>query len=195
MKPQRYENLLRLIDEIRPGRILEIGVWRCHQALAMIERAQAYQETVEYWGFDLFEPMSDEMKTLETAKSRPALSLEAATALLATTGAEIHLTKGNTRQTLPQKISSMPPMDFIFIDGGHSVATIKSDWLQVAHLMHGRTVAVLDDVYPDDRSIGAQAVVDIISDHPAYVTRLLEPVDEIHGRRIQLAEIRVASRA
>ena len=71
------------------------------------------------------------------------------------------LIKGNTRDTLPSYVA-----DFVYIDGGHSVATIRSDYEAVK----GSHVIVFDDYYrpdakggcPDLKKFGANAIVDAI---------------------------------
>jgi hypothetical protein len=42
-------------------------------------------------------------------------------------GAKIFLFKGDTREVLPKVVNTLPMMDFIFIDSGHSLETIEND--------------------------------------------------------------------
>jgi predicted O-methyltransferase YrrM len=77
-------------------------------------------------------------------------------------------------------ITELPVMDLIFIDGGHSYGTVKSDWNCCKQLMHHDTVVVFDDyVNPDavkHEGYGVNAVVDEI-DRDCFEVRLLNPVD------------------
>ena len=61
------------------------------------------------------------------------------------TGANIRLFKGNTRNVLPKVVKTLPKMDLIYIDGGHSYDVVKSDWINAKKLMHKHTVVVFHD--------------------------------------------------
>ena len=91
------------------------------------------------------------------------------------TGVNVHLYKGNTMKTLPAVISDLPPMDVIFIDGGHSLETIQNDWRCAKALMSEKTAVIFDD-YWLNRHDGARPVVDAI-DRTKYTVNLLPVVD------------------
>jgi len=122
---------------------MEIGTYKGETAERLIRAAQSNHDQVEYYGFDLFArvpaneffPTSKDVPTLEEVKTR-----------LDRTGAKIRLFKGDTRETLPSLVEKLPKMDFIFIDGGHSEETVRSDWENSRRLMHDRTLVVFDDM-------------------------------------------------
>jgi len=58
---------------------------------------------------------------------------------------QIKLFKGNTKETLPDNISQVSPVDFVYIDGGHSYETVKSDYLNVKPVLKTGTTVVFDD--------------------------------------------------
>ena len=51
---KRYANILLLILKFRPKNILEIGVYKGTRSLQMIEAALIFNNSIKYYGFDLF---------------------------------------------------------------------------------------------------------------------------------------------
>ena len=144
----RYQNLFSEIDKSHPKRIMEIGTWNGEHSRQMIEQAKTYSSNVEYYGFDLFEASPILEKESQGRKGNPP-SIQKVQDKLNATGAKITLVKGNTNVTLQE--TSLPVMDFVFIDGGHSLRTIQSDWDNVQKVMGLHTVVIFDDYYQDDK--------------------------------------------
>jgi hypothetical protein len=140
----RYDQLRDLIDETKPKSIIEIGVCHGKRSVMMCLQALQHQSRVEYVGYDLFEDATPETNACEMngkeifhhliAKSK-LNSLRSAYPGLAYT-----LIKGNTRNTLHGRDVVA---DFVFIDGGHSLETIRGDYQAVK----GSNVVVFDDYY------------------------------------------------
>ncbi len=154
----RYQVVLDIAETTQPKTIVEIGTYQGETAEALISMAKKYHDKPIYWGFDAFGavdayelPYSD-FPSLELVRSR-----------LDATGAEIHLVKGNTRQTLKSVAVDSP--DFVFIDGGHSLETIENDWLWVAKQMTDKTVVVFDDYYIGDDTKGCKKLVDSLENY------------------------------
>lgn len=150
----RYRHLLRLVKNNKCRRIMEIGILRGDTAAPLIKAAKSNfrPSEVEFYGFDLFDP------SLDYGGPRP-LTLKEAREKLERTGAQIKLFKGDTRTVLPEVVGNLPKMDLIFIDGGHSYNTVKSDWENSKRLMNAQTIVVFDDLdYP-----GVRKVVDNIN--------------------------------
>lgn len=175
-EPKRYRQLYSKISDICAQNIMEIGTWRGKRARLMILEAQKHhsREEVSYFGFDLFETLSSETMNAEFSKQPPLM--EMVKKELGTTGARIALYKGDTIKILPKVIDSLPKMDFIFIDGGHSLATVQNDWNYVSRLMHGGTVVIFDDYWPNKTDGGAKPIVDAI-DRILYEVRILPKFD------------------
>lgn len=57
---------------------------------------------------------------------------------------DVTLVKGNTRETLA---TFNEPVDFVWLDGGHSVETVRSDWENVKRCLMPEAVVLLDDYY------------------------------------------------
>lgn len=141
----RYQQLIGLIAHHKPRSIVEVGTWNGDRAVAMIQEARRHQEHVTYDGFDLFEEATAETDAIElnVKPHNPVEEVGARmqAALKDLNGVEVNLHRGNTRETLPE----MAP-DFAFIDGGHSVETIASDYSRLKNAK----VVVLDDYYTPD---------------------------------------------
>lgn len=148
--PRRYKYLLQTIKENKAKRIMEIGTWRGQHALEMIEEAKKYfpATEIEYYGFDLFELLNDETSKKEF--SIPPPSVKEIKRKLEKTGAKINLYKGYSQETLPALVGKLPEMDFIYIDGGHSIETIASDWQYAQKFMGAKTIVIFDDYWNRD---------------------------------------------
>jgi hypothetical protein len=138
----RYAYLPRIVTFLRPGSIVEIGTWSGHRAIQMGSAALAVRKEIRYDGFDLFEDATPEQDCAEM-NVKPHYPEEQVEALLAwfamhQPGFRFQLTKGDTREVLPQMQA-----DLAFIDGGHSVETIRSDFGR----LRASRVLVLDDWY------------------------------------------------
>ena len=155
---------------------MEIGTWKGQRARLMILEAQKHipRQEVSYFGFDIFEPLSLETMSKEFSKQPPLM--EKVESELNKTGAKIMLYKGDTRETLPKTIPLLPKMDFIFIDGGHSLATVQNDWDYASRLMHSGTVLIFDDYWPEKQDGGAKPIVDAI-DRSVYNVKILPEFD------------------
>jgi predicted O-methyltransferase YrrM len=169
---KRYEYLFETIDQNHCRRIMEIGTWNGRRALQMIERAEAFHPAaeIEYYGFDLFELMTKEVNKEELSKKPP--TQEEVKKLLSPTGARISLFQGFTQNTLPQVVGTLPKMDMIFIDGGHSLETIANDWNYSLQLMDKNTVVIFDDYYFDRDDVGCKQIIEAI-DPNEYEVRVL----------------------
>lgn len=181
--PDRYGHLTRTIEHRRCRRIMEIGVWDAVHSRAMIQAALRHHppESVAYYGFDLFEQANAIVIAAEISKPPPSLAhIRAALQPFVKLGVTIHLVRGDTKIVLPQIAAALPPMDFVFIDGGHSEGTVRNDWTWVQRLMGPATVVIFDDTV-DARSaevtgVGVNAVLASI-DADRYVMHQLRPVD------------------
>jgi hypothetical protein len=100
------------------------------------------------------------------------------------TGANIHLFKGYSRDTLPnfakKHQETDKTVDMIFIDGGHSFETIETDWRYASELIAARGIIILDDFLSNTEEevagIGCQDLVSRL-DPRRYSVQLLEPED------------------
>lgn len=189
--PYRYDQLFDIAKEVSPLNIMEIGVWTGERAKKLISIASKKHDIpkVNYYGFDLFEIMGDDMFKKELSKQPP--SINEIKEKLSKTGATVHLYKGDTTKVLPQVYKSLPKMDLIFIDGGHSLETIKNDWLYSSKLMHEDTVVIFDDYWSDRVDAGAKTTVDAI-DCKEYSVSILPVMDSFDVTSFGPLRIRLA---
>jgi predicted O-methyltransferase YrrM len=147
------------ISKNRCRKIMEIGVADGENARAMVMVAlrNFSHEEVEYYGFDFFGGDND--SRLEQVRQK-----------LRETGCKFELFKGDSGETLPMEVKTLPKMDLIFIDGGHSYATVKSDWENSRSLMHDETAVFFHNY---DFS-GPRRAVDNIS-REEYQVKIIHP--------------------
>lgn len=193
-RPKRYDRMLQIIDEVKPKVLLEVGTLHGWHAKKMIAIAQKYHPKgeVQYLGFDLFEPMGQAQFAYEVSKQPDTEAV--LQRRLEETGAAIRLFKGDTVETLPRVYNQLPPVDFAFIDGGHSLQTIANDWKYVSRAMRPGGIVIFDDYWPDRTDAGAKVTVDSI-DRTQFDVEVLPTVDVFinpdHGKlTLQLAMAR-----
>ena len=188
---KRYSNLLHIILKIKPKKILEIGIYKGLRSLEMIKAAKSFNPLIKFYGFDLFEMFFDKKNILSKELSKRPKSMEIIKDLLKE-HAKIKLIKGNTLKTLP-KFSKKNKVDFIFIDGGHSVKTINNDWNQSKKLMHKNTVVVFDDFYSGDKNLikkfGCNKIIENLSND--YLVEYLEPKDYIPQLKVHVQLVKI----
>ena len=181
--PDRYGHLTKTIVERGCRSIVEIGVWDAEHSRQMIQAAlqKSRPEQVRFYGFDLFEAASDDL--LESEVSKSVRTLDEARRKLApfeALGVTVELHQGNTMEVLPRVVPTMPPADFVFVDGGHSYETVRSDWENVSELMHERSVVIFDDYVNElalrQENYGVNRLIDEL-DRQRYRVSRLRPID------------------
>lgn len=161
----RYDQIYQLINFLKPTIITEIGVAQGDRAEEMVRYALKNNPRCVYFGFDLFEDITPEISEKEMNGKRVSPKEEVANRLRKIQqehpGFFFTLYKGNTNETLPNfvdedieisnedglTITSKPSKSqFVFIDGGHSVETIRNDW----SAFKNAPLVILDDYYEAD---------------------------------------------
>jgi predicted O-methyltransferase YrrM len=147
------------ISENRCMKIMEIGVADGENArnMVMVALRNFSPEEVEYYGFDFFG--GDDDSGMEQVRQK-----------LKETGCKFRLFRGDSVETLRREVKTLPKMDLIFIDGGHSYATVKSDWENSRALMHDETAVFFHNY---DFS-GPRRVVDNVS-REEYQVKIIHP--------------------
>lgn len=139
----RYQQLLSIIDQVKPKLIFEFGTWNGDRAIEMIKAAQKHNPGVQYAGVDLFESATDETDAAESNVKAHFKAEDVHEKIEAATGAKVNIIRINSRDLTDPVVA-----DFVFIDGGHSVETIKHDF----ELSKRSKVIVLDDFYSQDEN-------------------------------------------
>lgn len=162
MTNPRYAPLYETVDLARPGVIVEVGTHNAHRGTQIIARALEHRQAseIEYHGFDFWERLPDDIR----AEQFPALpkgkaKITTATRRIRQFGIAFHLHPGDSRATVPAYAPKH--IDLAFIDGGHEVETIRSDYV---HVRHARWL-VFDDVYLDPSIAKSFGALRIIREH------------------------------
>ena len=180
---------------------MEIGTYEGVHARQMIETANLFypMDQIEYYGFDLFEDLTDENLRREFSVRPP--TVDRVRQRLGNTGAQIHLFKGYTKDTLPKFCEELKThhkqMDLVFIDGGHAIETIALDWSYVQRMMGENTIVIFDDYYNNSEKevsgVGCQSLIDAL-DRNSYDVEFLKPEDPIQKEwgtlKISMAKVR-----
>ncbi|MCI0561148.1 MAG: class I SAM-dependent methyltransferase [Nitrososphaera sp.] len=142
----RYACLIRLIESLepKPRRILEVGTWNGYRGLEMCRAAGG----AEYFGFDLFELATAE-SDLKERNVKPHIALAGVYQYLTSHGIVCKLYRGISTETLPAYLKEYGSRsaDFVLIDGGHSIETIRSDLAFAKVLVKPGGAVVVDDYY------------------------------------------------
>jgi len=173
-RPRRFECLTKQIRENACKSIMEIGIGVAAHSKQMICAALETMGDVDYYGFDLFGDITDEIKKIE-ASPQPG-SMEAVRKYLEGGGVNIYLYRGFTKDTLPEFIETGIKPDLIFIDGGHSRETVWNDWTCVKKMMSDKTMVIFDDYLSEYEKLGwgCNCVIDSLK---GYKVEFLEPAD------------------
>lgn len=161
---KRYEQMLPLVDSVKPRTIVEVGVHGALRANILCRRALTYGP-VHYIGYDVFDTVSPQFQSdalngkgmPSEARARERLDRIAQER----PGFSYELVIGDTRKTLHRK---GVVADFAFIDGDHRVEAIRGDY----EALSLSKCVVFDDYYrpgkrgelPDLGQYGANAVAD-----------------------------------
>lgn len=171
----RYAQLLDIIDAIKPQSIVEIGTWNGNRAIQMIQQAARHRpiETIRYTGYDLFDEQTGWHRQSELTKAGWPLGV--VLQRVGATGADVLLRKGDTRKTLADVTygDRACHADLYFIDGGHSVETIRSDADRILSIARPGSVIVFDDYYTGKvlAGYGCNAIVEALG--ADYVVNVL----------------------
>lgn len=181
---KRYKQLTQIVRFAQPKTIIEIGAHRGERAEMLCREALKYRDAVHYTGYDLFECATPESNVIELNGKGPATEANLRERLSAIPGVTFELVKGNTRQTLH---GTEIFADLAFIDGGHSVETIRGDFEAVK----GSNVIVFDDYYTGGADISKFGCNSIVAGQPH---ELLPREDHAGGMGIKLAVIGYSSK-
>jgi predicted O-methyltransferase YrrM len=200
----RYDNLFetaaRLAKQQNILRYLEVGTYdgarACRLLKAWIERAPSAAAT--YHGFDLFEHLTPELSKAELSKSRlPPSQAEVLQRFRREVPDRVylHLHQGNTRDTLPLAAKNLVAQDLIFLDGGHSLETIDSDWAALQPVISHQTTVLLDDYFENRDDVGCQRLVKRLQAEPKlWNVTLLDPLDRVEHTNLDIRMVRVQRR-
>ena len=180
----RYRQISTILSIERPKSILEVGTWNGYRAIEMMTAAKGEV----YYGFDLFELGTKELDKVEF-NAKPRQNIERVMNTLE--GRFLFwLFPGNSQKTLPKFLQEhgANSVDFAYIDGGHSVETIESDWRNISQIVKPNGLIIFDDYYtdgPDIEKVGCNKTVE-------HLTHEIFPVADpvVGGGKVQLVSVR-----
>ena len=110
----------------------------------VLKKYNSLYKNIEYHGFDLFEGLTKKIHKIEASKFPETLDT---IKQLLNDHAKIFLYKGFTNETLKKFSLNGVNIDFIFIDGGHAVKTIESDFDYSLKIAEKNAYIIFDDFY------------------------------------------------
>ena len=190
---QHYRPLFDWLKTHECRNIMEIGTHNGNNAVMMIKAAtsQVPIGEIHYYGFDLFEDLTEEAHDREFSYPKAGNVKDIAKKIAREAyGAEVKLIKGDTKETLQDTnvMDVLPDMDFIYIDGGHSIETIRSDWANVQKFVDSHTVIFLDDYFPDKDDLGCKFLLKEMKGYKVEVLPTIDTYQHKEPLRIQLVK-------
>ena len=147
----RYDQIEPILKAKKPRISVEIGVHKAKRGGFIAHNSGMY------YGFDLWEEGDAELDKKEYNGKGRSTRKEAESRL---SGSKFELIQGNTLVTLPEFVKRGILVDFAFVDGGHSVETIASDWKYLSQILAPGAVVIFDDYYtPENDLFGCNKVV------------------------------------
>lgn len=150
----RYDQIEPILKRKKPAVSVEIGVHKGKRG-GMIAHHSGM-----YYGFDLWELGDSDLDRKEYNGKGRSTKKEAQSRL---DGSKYELIQGNTLVTLPEFVKRGILVDFAFVDGGHSIETIASDWKYLSQILAPGAIVVFDDYYtPESMLFGCNRVVNAL---------------------------------
>lgn len=174
----RYEQLNTIIAHVKPASIVEVGTWSGDRAIQMATEALKHRKEVSYTGFDLFEEATPETDERELNVKRHYSSAEVWDKLEKfrqdNPGFSFRLVVGDTRETMKDLGCDA---DLVFLDGGHSLETIRNDY----EALKGAKVIVFDDYYePDEQGncpdLAKYGCNELLKALPHHILKARDPI-------------------
>jgi hypothetical protein len=210
VKLKRYTQLTRALSDMSCENLVEVGTWNGRRAQELSTAALRGNAAVTYHGFDLFDALTDEELEEELSKRPPSqaevdarlrrfqrrVSIMSSLRPWGRRRFQFTLHQGYTRETLPAFRAANPTFraQFIFIDGGHSIETIRSDWENCSELVDVRGAIFMDDFYGNTQlaeRFGCNKLIASLRDNPRWEVEILPETDTIEGLgAIQIARAR-----
>jgi hypothetical protein len=134
-KPAADRRLYRIVRDLRPHRMLEIGIGSMDRTLRLLDFAQRVNggEAVRYAAIDLFEARS---------ASQSKLSLKEAHRVLKGATSQAQLIPGDPSGALARVANSLPNLDLVMISGDSDDASLEGAWFFLPRMLHDHSVVL-----------------------------------------------------
>lgn len=144
--PSRYSQLRELAQSLKPRTFLEFGTWRGDRAIEVAKVSPG----LDYVGIDLFETGTpgDDERELNVKERVGAKSVAERLSLYKEFIRNAVLFAGDSTRLDPEFVEHYKGQaELIFVDGGHSLATIENDLRHAFLFRKPGGVIVMDDYY------------------------------------------------
>jgi len=185
---QRYYPIIEYINKFYCENILEIGVCKGDTSIEMLNYSK--NKNVKYYGVDLFEDMEEHVFKNEV--SIPANTMSEVESFLKSVSQNVKLFKGFSNKIFDEVKALNIKFDLIFIDGGHSYETVKSDFENYSELLNDNGIIFFDD-YTEEPGFGIKQYVDELSKNKNFLVMIIESdkyTDLYRGYKFQTAVVR-----
>tara|TARA_Y100000590_G_scaffold136087_1_gene155764 strand:- start:427 stop:1056 length:630 start_codon:yes stop_codon:yes gene_type:complete len=186
--------LLSEIDKYKPLNFLEVGVYQGVTSRNICEKLnEIHKKNFKFFGIDLFEDTNQDLDKKEMTVKHNKLSnpfkhllynvllkkdlnsIESVNGLLKKFSQNVQLLKGLSQIQL--KNIDLSIIDFVFLDGGHSYETVKSDLNLITKSIKKNKIIICDDY--DQKTYGVKKAVD------EYFGKVTE-IKDLNGRLVRI---------
>lgn len=135
-QPVGDRQLFRILKQLRPRKILELGIGDASRAGRLLSVAQRYSpgDELRYVAVDLFEARPT------TATSR--LSLKQAHALFKASGVRVQLVPGDPYAALSRIANSVRENDLVLVSADQDSAALEKAWFYLPRMLHERSMVL-----------------------------------------------------
>ena len=159
---KRYFSIFLHILKNKPIYICEVGVYAGERSNEIIKLSGILNNNkTVYYGFDLFEDIT--IKKINDEFSKQPLHINKIKEMLNKNSYcnKFYLIKGDTVNTL-KEYDFKNKLDLVFIDGGHSIQTINSDFMNLIKKIKEKGIIILDDYYSINKKIIEKAGCNVL---------------------------------
>jgi hypothetical protein len=127
-KPTQDRVIYRAIEQVRPRRLMEVGIGSGQRSLRMISLAMRLRaaDRIDYLAVDLFE---------DRASGQPGLSLREAYRLLRPTGARVFLLPGSPYEALARRANDFSGIELVVISSDLDRASLARAWYYLPRML------------------------------------------------------------
>ena len=160
----RYDNVIQAVEstinnslKTKVHRIVHFGVFDAVLSSKVVSLAKSLGRTnIEFYGFDMFEDMTNHVNVSEYGPAKLASNREDARKRINAAGAgKVQLVKGDSKLTVPQVAGSVGLAAVVIIDGGASPETVAADFANALNFSYEKTKIVICNCIPADLGRGS----------------------------------------
>ena len=187
----RYDNVTQAIEatinnslKTKVHRLVHFGVFDAALSSKMVSLTKSLGRTnIEFYGFDLFEDMTQNVNQYEYGSSRlPSNRDDSRKRITAAGATKVQLVKGDSKLTVPQAAGSIGLAAVVVIDGGASPETVANDFANALSFSYEKTKIVICNCIPGDLGRGSAFLLksaDVLGREYGITLSPSNPVDQV----------------